>query len=227
MAAIVNGLSLSKLRPFGATFFIFSDYARPAIRLSSLMELPTLLIFAHDAMGDGEDGPTHQPVEQLLSLRTCRASWCCGLATPAKWSEGFLVPSLELRHQPAVLRWLVTGSHCPRWIETSIRALRPRASRAAYVLADPARRKSRIDSGVATGSEVSLAVQAAGLEKLLADGIRSRVVSMPMPSWDIFDHQSPREYRDTVLPPKVKGSHRGRASLNARLGALTSATPDA
>ena len=87
MAAILNGLSLSKLRAFGATFFIFSDYARPAIRLSALMELPTIFVFTHDAMGDGEDGPTHQPVEQLVSLRPFPAWLCSGPGTPTRSSR--------------------------------------------------------------------------------------------------------------------------------------------
>src|SRR5437773_6599345 len=101
-ATIVNGLSLSKLRAFGATFFIFSDYARPAIRLSALMELPTIFIFTHDAMGDGEDGPTHQPVEHLLSLRAIP-----GLVTLRPGDANEVVEAyrfiMQLRHQPAVL----------------------------------------------------------------------------------------------------------------------------
>ena len=102
MAAIVNGLSLSKLRAFGATFFIFSDYARPAIRLSALMELPTIFIFTHDAMGDGEDGPTHQPVEHLASLRAIP-----GLVTLRPGDANEVVEAyryiMQLRHEPAVL----------------------------------------------------------------------------------------------------------------------------
>src|SRR4029453_6382737 len=146
MAAAVNGMSLSKLRAFGATFFIFSDYARPAIRLSALSERPPIFVFTHDAMGDGEDGPTHQPVEQLISLRAIP-----GLITfrPADANEvvgasRFAVP---LKHRPGA------------------------------------------------GSEVGLAVEAH--EKLSAEGIRSRVVSMP--SWELFEEQPP-EYREAVLP---------------------------
>jgi len=149
MAAAVNGLSLSKLRAFGATFFIFSDYARPAIRLSALMELPTIFVFTHDAMGDGEDGPTHQPVEQLASFR----------------AEPGLV----------VLR--------PADANEVVEAYR-------YVMPEVIL--------IASGSEVSLCVNAH--EELLAQGIRSRVVSMP--SWDIFEHQ-PLAYQDSVLPPDV------------------------
>ncbi len=194
MAAIVNGLSLSKLRPFGATFFIFSDYARPAIRLSALMELPTLLIFTHDAMGDGEDGPTHQPVEQLLSLRAIP-----GLVVLRPGDANEVVEAyryiVQLRHQPAVL--VLSRQPLPT-LDRSKYASAAGVARGAYVLADPPGGNPELIL-IATGSEVSLAVQAH--EKLIADGVRSRVVSMP--SWDIFDHQ-PREYRESVLPPKVK-----------------------
>jgi transketolase len=193
MAAIVNGLALSKLRPFGATFFIFSDYARPAIRLSALMELPSLFVFTHDAMGDGEDGPTHQPVEQLLSLRAIP-----GLVTLRPGDANEVVEAyryiLQLRHQPAVL---VLSRQALPTLDRSKYASAAGVARGAYVLGDgPGGNREVIL--IATGSEVSLAVQAH--EKLLADGIRSRVVSMP--SWDIFEHQ-PQDYRDSVLPPHV------------------------
>ena len=102
MAAIVNGLSLSKLRAFGATFFIFSDYARPAIRLSALMELPTIFVFTHDAMGDGEDGPTHQPVEQLISLRAIPGLVVLRPADANEVVEAYRY-IMQLRHQPAAL----------------------------------------------------------------------------------------------------------------------------
>jgi len=112
MAAIVNGLSLSKLRAFGATFFIFSDYARPAMRLSALMELPTIFIFTHDAMGDGEDGPTHQPVEHLASLRAIP-----GLITLRPGDANEVVEAyryvMQLRHQPAVLA--LSRQPCRPW----------------------------------------------------------------------------------------------------------------
>jgi transketolase len=164
MAAIVNGLALSKLRAFGATFFIFSDYARPAIRLSALMELPTLFVFTHDAMGDGEHGPTHQPVEHLASLRAIP-----GLITLRPGDANEVVEAyryiIQLRHEPAVL--------------ALSRQPLPTLDRKKYAPA----------SGVANG------------EKLLAEGIRSRVVSMP--SWEIFEHH-PQGYTDAVLPPTVK-----------------------
>ena len=194
MAAIVNGLSLSKVRAFGATFFIFSDYARPAIRLSALMELPSIFVFTHDAMGDGEDGPTHQPVEQLASLRAIP-----GLVTLRPGDANEVVEAyryvMQLRHQPAVL--VLSRQPLPT-LDRGAYAAAAGVARGAYVLADPPGGNPEVIL-IASGSEVSLAVEAHG--KLLAEGIRSRVVSMP--SWDIFDHQ-PQEYRDSVLPPTVK-----------------------
>jgi transketolase len=193
MAAVVNGLSLTKLRAFGATFFIFSDYARPAIRLSALMELPTILVFTHDAMGDGEDGPTHQPVEQLLSLRAIP-----GLVVLRPGDANEVVEAyryvLRLRHQPAVLA--LSRQPLPT-LDRSKYAPASGVARGAYVLADAPGGKPDVII-IATGSELGLAV--AAHEKLVAEGIRSRVVSMP--SWDLFDHQT-QEYRDSVLPPHV------------------------
>jgi transketolase len=194
MAAIVNGLSLSKVRAFGATFFIFSDYARPAIRLSALMELPTLLVFTHDAMGDGEDGPTHQPVEQLLSLRAIP-----GLVVLRPGDANEVVEAyryiLKLRHQPAV----ITLSRQPLpTFDRSKYASAAGVSRGAYVMADAPGGPPEIIL-IASGSEVSLIVEAH--EVLVSRGIRSRVVSMP--SWDIFEHQ-PQSYREEVLPPAAK-----------------------
>jgi transketolase len=193
MAAIVNGLSLSKLRAFGASFFIFSDYARPAIRLSALMELPTIFVFTHDAMGDGEDGPTHQPVEQLASLRAIP-----GLVTLRPADANEVVEAyryiMQLRHEPAVL---VLSRQTLPILDRTRYAPASGTARGAYVLADAPGGNPEIIL-IATGSEVSLAVEAH--DKLLAEGIRSRVVSMP--SWHIFDHQ-PQEYRDSVLPPSV------------------------
>jgi transketolase len=194
MTAIVNGLALSKLRPFGATFFIFSDYARPAIRLSALMELPTLFIFTHDAMGDGEDGPTHQPVEQLVSLRAIP-----GLVVLRPGDANEVVEAyrhiLQLRHQPAVLA--LSRQPLPT-LDRGKYAPASGVARGAYVLGDPPGGDPEVIL-IASGSELSLAVQAH--ERLLAEGVRSRVVSMP--SWDLFENQ-PRAYRESVLPPRVK-----------------------
>ena len=194
MAAIVNGLSLSKLRAFGSTFFIFSDYAKPAIRLSALMELPTILVFTHDAMGDGEDGPTHQPVEQLLSLRAIP-----GLVVLRPGDANEVVEAyryvLQLRHQPAVIA--LSRQPLPTF-DRSKYASAAGVARGAYVMADAPGGPPEIIL-IATGSEVSLIVDAH--EVLVSRGIRSRVVSMP--SWDIFEHQ-PQSYRQEVLPPAVK-----------------------
>ncbi len=193
MAATVNGLSLSKLRAFGATFFIFSDYARPAIRLSALMEIPSIFIFTHDAMGDGEDGPTHQPVEHLASLRAIP-----GLVTLRPGDANEVIEAyryiMQLRHEPAVL--VLSRQPLPT-LDRSKYAPASGVARGAYVLADASRGNPEVIL-IASGSEVSLAVEAH--EKLVADGIRSRVVSMP--SWDIFEHQI-QEYQDNVLPPHV------------------------
>ena len=194
MVAIVNGLSLSKLRAFGATFFIFSDYARPAIRLSALMELPIIFVFTHDAMGDGEDGPTHQPVEHLLSLRAIP-----GLTTLRPGDANEVVEAyryiMQLRHRPAVLA--LSRQPLPT-LDRKRYASAEGVAKGAYVLAEaPGGTPEAIL--IATGSELSLAVEAH--EKLLAEGIRSRVVSMP--SWDLFEQQ-PQEYRERVLPPSVK-----------------------
>jgi len=193
MAATVNGLALSKLRAFGATFFIFSDYARPAIRLSAVMELPTIFVFTHDAMGDGEDGPTHQPVEQLASLRAIP-----GLITLRPGDANEVVEAyryvMQLRHEPAVLA--LSRQPLPT-LDRSKYAAASGLARGAYILGDAPGGKPEVIL-IACGSELSLAVEAH--EELLADGIRSRVVSMP--SWDIFEHQT-QEYRDSVLPPSV------------------------
>jgi transketolase len=193
MAAVVNGLALSKMRAFGATFFIFSDYARPAMRLSALMELPAIYVFTHDAIGDGEDGPTHQPVEHLISLRAIP-----GLITLRPGDANEVVEAyryvMKLRHEPAVI--VLTRQPLPTLDRTKY-APAAGVARGAYVLADPPAGSPEIIL-IASGSEVSLAVDSH--ELLLSQGIRSRVVSMP--SWEIFEHQPP-EYRAGVLPRDV------------------------
>jgi transketolase len=193
MAAIVNGLSLSKLRGYGGTFFIFSDYARPAIRLSALMELPTIFVFTHDAMSDGEDGPTHQPVEHLASLRAIP-----GLVTLRPGDANEVVEAyryvMQLRHEPAVF---ALSRHALPTLDRKTYAPAAGVARGAYVLADAPGGRPEVIL-IASGSELSLAAEAHG--KLVAEGIRSRVVSMP--SWEIFERQT-QEYRDSVLPPAV------------------------
>jgi transketolase len=194
MGAIVNGLSLSKLRSYGATFFIFSDYVRPAIRLAALMELPVFYVFTHDAMGDGEDGPTHQPVEHLASLRAIP-----GLTTIRPADANEVVEAyryvLQLGHKPAVLA--LSRQPLPT-VDRAKYASAAGVAKGAYILADAPGGIPQVIL-IASGSEVILALQAH--EHLVAEGIRSRVVSMP--SWDIFESQ-PSDYRDTVLPPDVK-----------------------
>jgi transketolase len=192
MAAICNGLAVSKLRPFCATYFIFSDYARPALRLAALMELPVIFVFTHDAMGDGEDGPTHQPIEHLVSLRAMP-----GLTLFRPGDANEVVEAyrylLKLRHRPAVLA--LSRQAIPT-LDRSRYAPASGVAKGAYVLADGGGAPELIL--IATGSELSPAVQA--YETLRSEGVRCRVVSMP--SWDLFEQQS-ADYRESVLPSTV------------------------
>jgi transketolase len=191
-AAIANGLALSKLRPFWSGFLIFSDYARGAIRLSALMEIPVVHVFTHDSIGVGEDGPTHQPVEQLASLRAMPGLLVFRPADANEVVETWRYV-MQLRHEPAVL--VLSRQALPTFDRTVLAA--PDVTRGAYVLADA---DGELDLlFVATGSEVSLAL--AAREELAADGIGARVVSMPCS--ELFDRQ-PRSYRDEVLPPGVR-----------------------
>jgi transketolase len=193
MAAAVNGLSLSKVRAFGAGFLIFSDYARPALRLSALMEIPTIHVFTHDSIGVGEDGPTHQPVEQLPSLRAIP-----GLITLRPGDANEVVEAwrviMKLQHQPAVL--VLSRQPIPVFDRTRYASANG-VARGAYVLADAEGGKPDVIL-LASGSEVSLCLEA--FERLTAEGIRARVVSMP--SWELFEEQPP-SYRDDVLPAEV------------------------
>jgi transketolase len=193
MGAILNGLSLSKIRAFGSGFLIFSDYMRPPIRLSALMELPVIYIFTHDSIGVGEDGPTHQPVEQLAMLRAIP-----GLITlrPADANEVLEAWRLimGLQHQPAVL---VLSRQALPTLDRTRYAPASGVARGAYVLADAPDGKPDLLL-LSSGSEVSLCV--AAYEALKSEGIKARVISMP--SWEIFEQQS-AEYRDAVLPPEI------------------------
>lgn len=193
MAAIVNGLSLSKIRAFGATFFIFSDYARPAIRLSALMELPAIFVFTHDAMGDGEDGPTHQPVEQLISWRAVPGMVVIRPGDANEVVEAYRV-ILQLKHKPAIL--VLSRQPLPT-LDRGRYAPAAGLARGAYVVADASGGSPELIL-IGTGSELSLVVSAH--EALIQQGIRSRVVSMP--SWDLFEQQ-PVDYRESVLPRRV------------------------
>ena len=193
MGAIVNGLSLSKVRGFGSGFLIFSDYARPAIRLSAIMEIPTIHVFTHDSIGVGEDGPTHQPVEQLPSLRAIPGLITIRPADANEVVEAWRV-IMKLQHQPAVL---VLSRQAIPTFDRSRYASERGLAKGAYVLADAEGGKPDVIL-LSSGSEVSLCVEA--YERLTAEGIRTRVVSMP--SWELFEQQDDA-YRDGVLPPDV------------------------
>jgi transketolase len=196
MGAVLNGLSLTKVRPFGSGFLIFSDYGRTPIRLSALMELPVIHIFTHDSIGVGEDGPTHQPVEQLASLRAIPGLLTLRPADANEVVEAWRV-IMELRHQPAAL--VLTRQALPV-LDRSKYAGADGVRRGAYVLADALAGKPQVLL-LATGSEVSLCIQA--YEILTAEGIGARVVSMP--SWEIFERycRDHPEYREDVLPSAV------------------------
>lgn len=193
MGSILNGLSLSKIRPFGAGFLIFSDYARPAIRLSALMEIPTIHVFTHDSIGVGEDGPTHQPVEQLASLRAIPSLIVLRPGDANEVVEAWRV-IMQLRHEPVAL--ILSRQALPTLDRTKY-ASAAGLAQGAYILADAPTGNPDVIL-IATGSEVALCVQA--YEQLTAQGIGARVVSMP--SWELFEQQDER-YKDHVLPTTV------------------------
>ena len=193
MGALCNGMSLCGLRPYGATFFVFTDYMRPSIRLAALMGLPVFYIFTHDSIGVGEDGPTHQPIEHLAALRAIPNLLVIRPADANEVVEAYKVV-LPLKDRPAAL--ILTRQNLPTFDRTKY-ASADGLARGAYVLADTA--DGRLDVIlIGTGSEVSLCIDA--YEKLKAEGVKARVVSMP--SWELFDAQ-PQSYRDAVLPPSV------------------------
>ncbi len=194
MTSILNGMSLAKVRPYGSGFLIFSDYARPAIRLSALMELPIIHIFTHDSIGVGEDGPTHQPIEQLASLRAIPGLITLRPADANEIAEAWRV-IIESRHQPVAL--ILSRQALPT-LDRSIYAPASGVAQGAYVLADAGNGSPEVLL-LASGSEVSLAIEA--YEQLRSEGIRARVVSMP--SCELFEHQD-QAYRDRVLPPEVR-----------------------
>jgi transketolase len=193
MGSVLNGLSLSKIRPYGSTFLIFSDYCRPAIRLSAIMEVPVIYVFTHDSIGVGEDGPTHQPIEQLPSLRAIPGLITLRPADANEVVEAWRV-IMQLRHQPAAL--ILTRQAVPT-LDRSRYAPASGVQRGAYVLADPPNNKPDVLL-MASGSEVSLCI--AAYEQLAAEGINARVISIP--SWELFEQQSD-EYRRSVMPPDV------------------------
>jgi transketolase len=192
-AAMSNGLSLAKLRPLWSTYLTFSDYAKPAIRLSALMELPVIHLFTHDSIGLGEDGPTHQPVEHLAGLRAIPGLNVIRPCDANEVAEAWKV-AVDRTHGPVAL--VLTRQNVPI-LDRSRYAPADGLRRGGYVLADA-------DGGdpelilIATGSEVALAAEA--YEELTKDGVRARVVSLP--SWYLFDQQ-PEDYREQVLPSGV------------------------
>ena len=193
MGSIMNGLSLSKVRPFGSGFLIFSDYGRAPIRLAAIMEIPVIYIFTHDSIGVGEDGPTHQPIEQILSLRAIPGLIVLRPGDANEVAEAWRV-IMNFKHEPVCL--ILTRQALPT-VDRTKYASAAGVAKGAYVLADAPGGKPDVLL-LATGSEVYLCV--AAHEQLVKEGVKSRVVSMP--SWELFEHQ-PQEYKDSVLPPSV------------------------
>ena len=193
MGAVVNGLALSKIRAYGSTFLIFSDYMKPAIRLSALMELPVVHVFTHDSIGLGQDGPTHQPVEQLIALRAIPGLITLRPADANEVVEAWRVIA-GLKRQPACL--VLSRQPLPTF-DRDRYAAASGVARGAYVMADAEGGRPSVIL-IGTGSEVSLCVGA--YEALKAEGIPARVVSMP--SWELFEQQD-ENYRESVLPPDI------------------------
>ena len=196
MGAVINGLSLSKVRAFGSTFLVFSDYVRPTMRLSAIMEIPVIYIYTHDSIGVGEDGPTHQPVDQVASLRAIPGLIIIRPADANEVVEAWRV-IMQFRHEPVAL--VLTRQAVPT-LDRKKYAPASGVAKGAYVLADANGEQPDIIL-IGTGSEVSLCVET--FEKLKAEGIRARVVSMP--SWEIFEYYCRKDpgYRETVLPSRV------------------------
>ena len=193
MGAVVNGMTLSKIRAYGSTFLIFSDYMKMPIRLSALMEIPAIWIFSHDSIGVGEDGPTHQPIEQLLTLRAVPGLMTLRPADANEVVEAWKI-IMKLQKEPVAL--ILTRQAVPTFDRAKYGSAAG-VARGAYILADAEGGKPQVIL-MATGSEVYLCIDA--YEKLKVEGIRARVVSMP--SWDLFERQG-QSYRDEVLPPDV------------------------
>jgi transketolase len=192
MGAIVNGMAVSYLRPFTATFLVFSDYMRPPIRLAAIMQVPTIFVFSHDSIGVGEDGPTHQPIEHLAALRAIPG---LNVIRPADANEAAEAWRVAIAAKlPSCI--ILSRQKLPT-IDRARYAPAAGLARGAYVLADSIGGDPQLLL-LASGSEVSLALEAH--ERLAAEGVRSRVVSMPC--WGLFEQQ-PRSYRESVLPPSV------------------------
>jgi transketolase len=195
MASILNGMSLVKVRPYGSGFLIFSDYARPALRLSAIMEIPPIHVFTHDSIGVGEDGPTHQPIEQLASLRSIPSYCTIRPADANEVAEAWRVV-MKLRHEPSAI--ICSRQALPTFDRTKY-APASGLAKGGYVMADPPGGGTPEVILIGTGSEVQLCVGA--YETLTKEGVKARVVSLP--SWDLFDKQD-EAYRESVLPKSVK-----------------------
>ncbi|HKZ79541.1 MAG TPA: transketolase [Pyrinomonadaceae bacterium] len=196
MSSVLNGLALSKVRAYGSGFLIFSDYARPAIRLSAIMEIPTIFIFTHDSIGVGEDGPTHQPIEQLASLRAIPNLIVLRPGDANEVAEAWRV-IMKLKHEPVCL--ILSRQALPT-IDRKKYAGAENTQKGAYVLADSSAPNGQPDLILmATGSEVALCLEA--YERLAASGVKVRLVSIP--SWELFERQ-PQDYKDKVIPTSVK-----------------------
>lgn len=195
MGAALNGLMLhGGVKAFGGTFFVFSDYLRPAIRLASLMHVPATYVFTHDSIAVGEDGPTHEPVEQLAALRSIPN---ITVIRPADGNETSQAWRYAVANQGGPVALIFTRQNLPN-LEGTAELAKENLAKGAYVVSDAAGGKPQAQI-LATGSEVSLAIEAQ--KKLAEEGIQVRVVSMP--SWELFDKQ-PKEYRDSVILPDVK-----------------------
>ncbi|HET6144369.1 MAG TPA: transketolase [Candidatus Acidoferrales bacterium] len=194
MAGAINGMAQIKVRPFGATFFVFTDYMRGAMRLSALMEMPVIYVLTHDSLGVGEDGPTHQPIEHLAIARATPNMITLRPADANEVAEAWKVV-MQLQHAPALL--VLTRQALPTFDRAKF-APASGLARGAYVLAETPGTKPDVLL-LGTGSEVSLCVEA--FDQLAKEGIQARVVSMP--SWELFERQG-QAYRDSVLPPAVK-----------------------
>ena len=194
MGAVLNGMALTKVRSFGSGFLIFSDYGRAPIRLGAIMEIPTIHVFTHDSIGVGEDGPTHQPVEHLASLRAMPGLIVLRPGDANEVAEAWRL-TMELKHDPVVL---VLSRQAMPTLDRAVYAPADGVRRGAYILADPKEGGPEVIL-IASGTEVSLAVEA--FDALAEAGVRARVVSMP--SWELFERQ-PEEYRHQVLPPELE-----------------------
>jgi transketolase len=193
MAAALNGMALSKVRPYGATFFVFFDYCKPSIRLASIMHTSPIIVFTHDSIGVGEDGPTHQPIEHLAAMRAIPGVVVMRPGDANEAAEAWRT-IMQLKNRPACI--ILTRQNLPTFDRTKFGSASG-VARGAYILADAAGGSPDVIL-MATGSEVPICMEA--YEKLTASGVKARLVSMP--SWELFEEQDD-EYRESVLPAKV------------------------